>query len=213
MKAPAHGTGKGEADDRSATGLHGLVSGALGRLGRWGGLVFLLAGLALSGWGAYEGAYLAGWAGTHGTLTVQRCEVSYPNNASRSSRKNRRPVRCEGLFVSDGGAGRDAGAAVQVRQRYAAGTELSVQRTDGGYVQSGLDRAWRCFAAFFGGWVLTGLGLFCLATGYAPFGRSKVSYDDAWEAAGRGRTRAVVLGMIGVGLVGGAVSFLIGYLV
>ncbi|MBK3647433.1 hypothetical protein, partial [Streptomyces sp. MBT33] len=74
-------------------------------------------------------------------------------------------------------------------------------------------RAWRCFAAFFGGWVLTGLGLFCLATGYAPFGRSRVSYDDAWEAAGRGRTRAVVLGMIGAGLVGGAVSFLIGYLV
>ncbi|MCL6672699.1 MULTISPECIES: hypothetical protein [Streptomyces] len=211
--AQAQGTGKGDAGDGSATGLNGLVSGALGRLGRWGGLVFLLAGLALSGWGAYQGSYLAGWAGTHGTLTVQRCEVSYPNNASRSSRKNRRPVRCEGVFVADGGADREAGASVRVRQRYAAGTELSVQRAGGEYLQSGLDRAWRYFAAFFGGWVLTGLGLFCLATGYAPFGRSRVSYDGAWEAAGRGRTRVVVLGMTGVGSVGGILSFLISYLV
>ncbi|MGW3099939.1 hypothetical protein ACWDCC_41610 [Streptomyces sp. NPDC001102] len=30
-----------------------------------------------------------------------------------------------------------------------------------------------------GWWVLTGLGLFCFATGYAPFGRSRVPYDDA----------------------------------
>ncbi|WP_427165739.1 hypothetical protein ACQF4J_14260 [Streptomyces sp. C1-1] len=164
------------------------------------------------GWGAYEGAYLAGWAGTHGILTVRQCEVSYPNNASRGSRKNRRPMRCEGVCVSDGGRSRDAGVAVQVRRRYGAGTELSVQRTGGGYVQSGLDRPWRYFAAFFGGWVLTGLGLFCLTTGYAPSGRSRVSYDDAWEAAGRNHTRAVILGMIGVGLVGGAVSFLISYL-
>lgn len=210
--AQAQGAGKGDAGDGSATDLHGLVGQALGRLGRWSGLVFLLAGLALSGWGAYEGSYLAGWAATHGTLTVQRCEASHPNNASRSSRRNRRPVRCEGVFVADGGKGRDAGAAVRVRRRYGAGTELSVRRTGDEYVQSGLDRAWRSFAAFFGGWVLTGLGLFCLATGYAPFGRSRVSYDAAWEAAGRGRTRVVVLGMIGVGSVGGVVSFLISHL-
>jgi len=211
--------GKGEGGDRSAASS---LDGALGRLGRWGGLVFLLAGLALSGWGAYEGTYLAGWAGTHGTLTVQRCEVSYPNNASRSSRKNRRPVHCEGAFVSDDGNSRDAGAAVQVRHRYEAGAELSVQQTDapatatsadGEYIQAGLDRAWRYFAAFFGGWVLTGLGVFCLATGYAPFGQSRVSYDEAWEAAGRGATRVLVIGMIGVGLVGAAVTFLVSYLV
>ncbi|MGW2518486.1 hypothetical protein ACWC09_15990 [Streptomyces sp. NPDC001617] len=211
--------GKGEGGDRSAASS---LDGALGRLGRWGGLVFLLAGLALSGWGAYEGTYLAGWAGTHGTLTVQRCEVSYPNNASRSSRKNRRPVRCEGAFVSDDGNSRDAGAAVQVRHRYGAGAELSVQQTDapatatsadGEYIQAGLDRAWRYFAAFFGGWVLTGLGVFCLATGYAPFGQSRVSYDEAWGAAGRGATRVLVIGMIGVGLVGAAVTFLVSYLV
>ncbi|MCZ9338421.1 hypothetical protein NGM37_11600, partial [Streptomyces sp. TRM76130] len=93
------------------------MAGALGRLGRAGGLVFLLAGLLLSGWGAYQGAYLAGWAGTHGTLTVEQCDVSYPNNASRSSRKNRRPVRCAGTFVSDDGTHRDPEAAVQVRQQ------------------------------------------------------------------------------------------------
>ncbi len=218
--------GKGKGSDRSAAGL---VGSAFGRLGRWGGLVFLLAGLALSGWGAYEGAYLAGWAGTHGTLTVQQCEVSYPNNASRSSRMNRRPVRCEGTFVSDDGKSRDAAAAVQVKQRYAAETELSVQQTDapatdtsadGDYVQSGMDRAWRFFGAFFGGWVLTGLGLFCLATGYAPFGESRISFgesrisfDAAWDAAGRGVTRPILIGMIGVGLVGAGVSFLVSYFV
>lgn len=110
--AQTQGTGKGNIPDRFAACL---VGEAFGRLGRWGGLVFLLAGLALSGWGAYEGAYLAGWAGTHGALTVKQCEVSYANNASRSSRKNRRPVRCEGTFVSDDGKIKDAGAAVQVR--------------------------------------------------------------------------------------------------
>jgi hypothetical protein len=217
--AHPQGTGEGVASDRSAAGL---VGGAVGRLGRWGGLVFLLAGLVLSGWGAYEGAYLAGWAGTHGTLTVKQCEVGYPNNASRSSRKNRRPVRCEGAFVSDDGKSRDAGAAVQVRHRYGTGAELAVQQTDapatassadGEYIQAGLDRAWRFFAAFFGGWVLTGLGVFCLATGYAPFGQSRVSYDEAWNAAGRGVTRPILLGTIGAGLVGAGVSFLVSYFV
>lgn len=211
------GTGSGTGTDRSLTGL---VGGAFGRLGRAGGLVFLLAGLALSGWGAYEGAYAAGWAGTQGTLTVQQCEVSYPNNASRSSRKNRRPVRCEGTFVSEDGRSTDAHAAVQVRKRYAAGTELAVQQTepltaddagDAEYLQGGMDRAWRWFGAFFGGWVFTGLGVFCLATGFAPFGQSRISFDAAWEAAGRGATRAVVIGTIGVGLVGAGVSFLVSY--
>ncbi|MET7478719.1 hypothetical protein ABZT17_30740 [Streptomyces sp. NPDC005648] len=211
--------GKGEGGDRSAASS---LDKALGRLGRWGGVLFLLAGLALSGWGAYEGTYLAGWAGAHGTLTVRQCEVGHPNNAARSSRKNRRPVRCEGAFVSDDGRNRDPGAAVRVRHRYDAGAELAVQQTDaptsassadGAYIQAGLDRAWRYFAAFFGGWVLTGLGLFCLATGYAPFGQSRVPYDEAWEAAGRGVTRATVSGMIGVGLAGAVVTFLISYFV
>ncbi|MER6016009.1 hypothetical protein [Streptomyces bluensis] len=205
---------------RTNSFLAGLVSRAFGRLGRAGGLVFLAAGLALSGWGAYEGAYAAGWAGTHGTLKVKECEVSYPNNASRSSRKNRRPIRCDGTFVSDNGKSQDANAAVQVRHRYEPGTELSVQQTDppsthaaadGDYIQSGTDRAWRFFGAFFGGWVLTGLGVFCLATGYAPFGQSRISYNAAWEASGRGVTRPAVIGMIGAGLVGAGVSFLVSY--
>lgn len=215
--ARTQGTGSGTGIDRSLTGL---VGGAFGRLGRAGGPVFLLAGLVLSGFGAYEGAYAAGWAGTHGTLTVQQCELSYPSNASRSSRKNRRPVRCEGTFVSQDGKSTDSNGGVQVRRRYAQGAELAVQQaepptaegaSDAEYVQTGVDRAWRWFGAFFGGWVLTGLGVFCLATGFAPFGRSRVSFDAAWEAAGRGVTRSVVIGMIGVGLVGAGVSFLVGY--
>ncbi|TXS53898.1 hypothetical protein EAO75_07180 [Streptomyces sp. uw30] len=215
--ARTQGTGRGTGIDRSLTRL---VGGAFGRLGRAGGLVFLIAGLTVSGFGAYEGAYAAGWAGTRGTLTVQQCEVSYPSSASRSSRKNRRPVRCEGTFVSEDGKSTDTGAAVQVRQRYARGAELAVQQTDpptaegamdAEYVQTGMDRAWRWFGAFFGGWVLTGLGVFCLATGFAPFGRSRISFDAAWEAAGRGVTRSVVIGTIGVGLVGAAVSFLVSY--
>ncbi|MER5937509.1 hypothetical protein ABT121_09345 [Streptomyces sp. NPDC001928] len=211
------GKGSGTGVDRS---LAGLVGRAFGRLGRAGGLVFLLAGLALSGWGAYEGAYAAGWAGTKGTLTVKQCEVSYPNNASRSSRKNRRPIRCEGTFVSEDGVGRDANAAVQVRQRYSPGTELAVQQTEpptaddataAEYLQSGMDRAWRWFGAFFGGWVFTGLGVFCLVTGFAPFGQSRISFDAAWEAAGRGATRSAVVGVMGVALVGAGVSFLVSY--
>ncbi|MCZ9340655.1 hypothetical protein NGM37_23125, partial [Streptomyces sp. TRM76130] len=60
-----------------------------------------------------------------------------------------------------------------------------------------------------GGWVLTGLGVFCLATGYAPFGRSRVSYDAAWEAAGRGALRPIVLGMLGAGIAGAGVCLLV----
>ncbi|MCT9079508.1 hypothetical protein [Streptomyces fulvoviolaceus] len=213
--APAQGTGT----DRSAAGL---VGRAFGRLGRAGGLVFLLAGLVMSGWGAYQGAYAVGWAGTHGTLTVKQCEVNSAVNASRNSRKKRLNVRCAGTFVSEDGKSTDAGAAVQVRSRYTQGTELSVQQAeapttdtsaDGDYVRADEPRGWRFFAAFFGGWVLTGLGVFCLATGFAPFGQSRVSYDAAWEAAGRGVTRPVLLGMLGVGLLGAGVSFLVSYFV
>lgn len=217
--ARTQGTGQGAGTDRSAVGL---VGRAFGRLGRAGGLVFLLAGLALSGWGAYEGAYAAGWAGTHGTLTVKQCERNSSLNTSRSSRKKRLTVRCEGTFVSEDGKSTDANAAVRVRYKYAQGTELSVQQaaapttdtaTDGDYIQTNKPRGWRFFAAFFGGWVLTGLGAFCLATGYAPFGQSRISYDAAWAASGRGVTRPIVIGVIGVGLVGAAVSFLVSYFV
>jgi hypothetical protein len=217
--APTQGTGQGAGTDRS---LAGLVGRAFGRLGRAGGLVFLLAGLALSGWGAYEGAYAAGWAGTHGTLTVKQCELNSSLNTSRSSRKKRLNVRCEGTFVSEDGKSTDTGAAVRVRSKYAQGTELSVQQADapttatsadGDYTQTDKPRGWRFFAAFFGGWVLTGLGVFCLGTGYAPFGQSRISFDAAWEAAGRGVTRPVLIGMIGVGLVGAGVSFLVSYFV
>ncbi|KMS70658.1 hypothetical protein ACM01_30760 [Streptomyces viridochromogenes] len=151
--ARTQGTGSGTGAGRSLTGL---VGGVFGRLGRAGGLVFLIVGLVLSGFGAYEGAYTAGWAGTRGALTVQQCEVSYPGNASRSSRKNRRPVRCEGTFVSEDGKTTDPDAAVRVRKRYAHGAELAVQQAapptaegarDAEYVQTGMDRAWRWFGA------------------------------------------------------------------
>jgi hypothetical protein len=179
--------------------------------------VFLLAGLILSGFAAYEGTYAAGWAGTHGTLMVEGCEVSYPNNASRSSRKNRRTVRCYGTFVSDDGKTEGINASLQGKRRYLQGTEVSVQRTDlptvdadtdATYVATGMDRALRWFAAFFGGWVLVGLGVFCVVTGYAPFGRSRISYNAAWEAAGRSVTRPAVIGIIGVGIVGAGLSYL-----
>ncbi|GAA2286255.1 hypothetical protein GCM10010145_66020 [Streptomyces ruber] len=216
-QGPEKSTGKGSTIDRF---LSKLVAGTFGRLGRAGGLAFLAAGLVLSGFGAYEGTYAAGWAGTRGTLTVEECTVSYPNNASRSSRKNRRPIRCEGTFVSEDGRRRDTSAAVQMRQRYEQGAELPVTQTDpptsadatdADYTATGMDRALRWFAAFFGGWVLTGLGVFCLATGYAPFGRSRVSYGAAWEASGRGATRPAVVAMIGVGLAGALVTFLVSY--
>ncbi|KUL40249.1 hypothetical protein [Streptomyces regalis] len=125
--ARTQGTGSGTSVDRSLTGL---VGEAFECLGRAGGLVFLLAGLTLSEFGAYEGTYTAGWAGTHGNLTVRPCEVSYPSNASRSSRKNRRPVRCEGTFVSENGKSTDSNAGVQVRRRYAQGAELAVQQAE-----------------------------------------------------------------------------------
>ncbi|MDQ0993397.1 hypothetical protein [Streptomyces sp. V3I7] len=217
VMARTQGTAQRSAIDRF---LLGLVSRTFGRLGRAGGLVFLLAGLIVSGLGAYQGAYAAGWAGTHGTLTVERCEVSYLNNASRSSRKNRRPIRCHGTFVSEDGKSKDTNAAVQLRARLAQGTQLPVQQTDaptgtngtdGDYVATGLDRALRWFSCFFGGWVLTALGVFCLATGYAPFGRSRITFDAAWKLSGAGATRPAVVGLIGVGLVGAVALFLVSY--
>ncbi|MGI5458470.1 hypothetical protein ACQEWB_35900 [Streptomyces sp. CA-249302] len=215
--AGTHGAGKG-----GGSSADGFVGRVLGRLGRWGGLVFLLAGLATSGWGGYEGAYTVGWAGTHGTLTVKQCVDDSSLNSSRNSRKKRLTVRCDGRFASADGSSTDANATVRVRSEYASGTELSVQQVDapssataadGDYVRTDKPRAWRFFAAFFGGWVLTGLGVFCLATGYAPFGRSRVSYDEAWEASGRGATRPVLIGMLGVGLLGAGVSYLVSYFV
>lgn len=202
-------------NDRS---LSGRVGGVLGRLGRAGGVVFLLVGLVLGGVGAYQGAYAAGWVGTHGTVTVEGCEVNYPHNASRSSRKNRRIVRCYGTFVSDDGKSKDVNATLEGQRRYLPGTEVSVQQTDlptadvdtdANYVVAGLNRAMRWFAAFFASWVLIGLGVFCVATGYAPFGRSRISYDAAWEAAGQNAMRPAVIGMIGVGIAGAGLSYLV----
>ncbi|MBT2504799.1 hypothetical protein J7I98_02595 [Streptomyces sp. ISL-98] len=198
--------------------LRGLVGSTLGRLGRAGGVVFLLAGLALTGVGAYQGAYAAGWAGTHGTLTVESCEVTSPHNVSRSSRKNRSTIRCCGTFASDDGKAKDINAALEGKRGYLQGTEVSVQQTDAptadadtdaDYVVAGLNRAMHWFAAFFAGWVLTGLGVFCVATGYAPFGSSRISYGAAWDAAGRNATRPTTIGMIGVGIVGAGLSYLV----
>ncbi|MDG4856968.1 hypothetical protein P8605_02130 [Streptomyces sp. T-3] len=178
-----------------------------------------MGGLVLGGFGAYEGAYAAGWAGTHGKLTVESCDVVHTRHGSSSGRKNRgRTVRCHGTFVSDDGKTKDVNATLESKRDYLQKTQVSVQQTDFGtidldtdasYVVSGWDRALRWFAGFFGAWILIGLGVFCLATGYAPFGRSRIGFNAAWEAAGRNVTRAAVIGMMGVGLVGAVLSFLI----
>jgi hypothetical protein len=77
---------------------------------------------------------------------------SHPHCASRSSRKNRRTVRCYGTFVSDDGKAKDINAALEGKRRYLQGTEVSVQQTgaptadadtDTGYVAAGLNRAMR----------------------------------------------------------------------
>ena len=189
-------------------------------LGRLGGAVFLIIGLLLSGYSAYEGVYAAGFAGTAGTLKVTSCEAKYHHNASRRSRRGTDNVRCHGTFVAAAKSDRDTRAYVDTRRDYPAGATLDVQQggpalslthigSDRDYVATDAKRALRWLSGVFGGLVLIGLGVFCTATGYAPFGRSQITFDAAWETAGRSTLRRLVIAVLGVGLVGAGLSWLV----
>lgn len=190
-------------------------------LGRLGGAVFLIFGLLVGGYSVYEGVYAAGWAGTAGTLKVSSCESKYLHNASRRSRRGTDNVRCHGIFAAaDGKSGRDTEAAVDTRHGYPTGAVLDVQQggpalslthlgSDRDYVATDAKRALRWFSGTFAGLLLLALGLFCTATGYAPFGRSQITFDGAWEAAGRSRLRSIVIGTVAVGLAGAGLCWLV----
>ncbi|MDI3407190.1 hypothetical protein [Streptomyces cavernicola] len=189
-------------------------------LGRLGGAVFLILGLLLSGYSTYEGVYAAGLAGTAGTLKVTSCESKFLHNASRRSRRGTDNVRCHGTFAPAAGNGpRDSQAYVDTRRGYPEGALLDVQQggpalslthlgEDRDYVATDAGRALRWFSGTLGGLVLIGLGVFCTATGYAPFGRSEITYESAWERAGRSPLRRTVIGFLAVGLVGAGLCWL-----
>ncbi|MGW0733551.1 hypothetical protein [Streptomyces sp. NPDC002851] len=193
-------------------------------LSRTGSAVLLILGLLVIGYAGYEGAYAAGLAGADGKLKVTECAVKNPDNAARNSRKGRQNMRCYGTFVPGGAKGttaaRDTSAYVDIKAGYPEGAELSVRRqpgptlipeisTDGGYVVVTAKNALRWTAGLLGGLALTGLGVFCAGTGYSPFGRSRVTFDGAWDAAGRGALRPTVIGMLGVGVAGAALAWLV----
>ncbi|NBE52722.1 hypothetical protein [Streptomyces boluensis] len=190
-------------------------------LGRLGGAVFLIIGLLVSGYSAYEGVYAAGFAGTAGTLKVTSCESKFLHNSARRSRRGTDNVRCHGTFVAaEGKAARDREAYVDTRRGYPAGAVLDVQQggpalslthlgSERDYVATDAKRAMRWFSGTFAGLAFLGLGIFCTASGYAPFGRSRISYDAAWEAAGRSALRPTVIGFLAVGLVGAGLCWLV----
>ncbi|MFC7308673.1 hypothetical protein ACFQVC_31210 [Streptomyces monticola] len=190
-------------------------------LGRLGSVVFLALGLLVGGYSAYEGAYAAGLAGSAGTLKVTSCESKFVHNASRRSRRGTDNVRCHGTFTgSDGRGARDAQASVDTRRGYPAGTTLDVQQggpalslthigSGQAYGATDSKRALRWFSGTFAGVALVGLGIFCGATGYSPFKRSLVSFDAAWETAGRSSLRWVVIAAVGAGVVGAGLVWLV----
>ncbi|MDI3420760.1 hypothetical protein [Streptomyces luteolus] len=190
-------------------------------IGRLGGAVFLILGLLLSGYSTYEGVYAAGFAGTAGTLKVTSCEAKFHHNASRRSRRGTDNVRCHGTFVPAAGTQgeRDSRAYVDTRRGYPEGALLDVQQggpalslthlgEDRDYVATDGKRALRWFSGSLGGLVLIGLGIFCTATGYAPFGRGQITYETAWERAGRSPLRRIVIAFLAAGLVGAGLCWL-----
>ncbi|MFM9373049.1 hypothetical protein [Streptomyces sp. Da 82-17] len=190
-------------------------------LGRLGGAVFLILGLLLSAYSAYEGGYAAGFAGSAGELKVSSCEAKFHHNAARRSRRGTDNVRCHGTFVPAPGqsGARDPQAYVDTRRGYPEGAVLEVRQggpalslthlgEDRDYVATDGKRALRWFSGALAGLVLIGLGVFCTATGYAPFGRSRITYEAAWERAGRSPLRRTVIGLLGVGLVGAGLCWL-----
>ncbi|MFE2425379.1 hypothetical protein ACFXJ5_01265 [Streptomyces sp. NPDC059373] len=155
--------------------------------GRGAGLLLVLAGLLVPGWLVHEAAYSAGFAGTHGTLTVGHCEyrTSYHRKPRLFTTKN---YDCHGTFVGDGDGDEDAAALVETHQNYAAGTKVSVQRTGTDVLSQGWSyglpswtrAVYEIAGAFF---VLLALpvGLLCLVTG-CTFGRwGGLTYSQADE--------------------------------
>lgn len=156
-----------------------------------GGLFFLI-GLVCVGVSVYNAAHTAGFAGRHGTLTVERCWID------QGSRNSSDKTLCSGTFRPDDG-GKPRQEAV-VHRELKKGDEVAVQQTGRGYLPGGLAETWRWNALFFIGWIVAALGVPFAATGLFP-GRGQAFQVGA---AIRGTRAAKVMKYLLVGGAGGA---------
>ncbi|WP_181768336.1 hypothetical protein [Streptomyces albidus (ex Kaewkla and Franco 2022)] len=160
--------------------------------GRALGGFFFLIGLVCVGISVYNAAHTAGFAGRHGTVTVQRCWID------QGGRNSSDKTVCSGTFRPDDGGTSQRDAVVH--RDLKAGDEIAVQQTGRGYLPSGLAETWRWNALFFIGWIAAALGVPFAATGIFP-GRSQASQVGALIS---GTRAAKVMKYLFIGGAGGA---------
>ncbi|MFJ5535371.1 hypothetical protein [Streptomyces sp. NPDC093261] len=163
-----------------------------------GGLFFVLA-LAIFGFSLYNAAHAAGVAGTHGTLTVERCWVK------QGSRSSSDTTVCGGTFRSDDGKITDDEASIRAKVK--SGSKVSVQQAGGSYVRVGFGETTRWIALFFLGWLVVAFGMSFVATGRFP--RSGMQVAMITRAVSGTRVGAVRKWFVGVGLAGSGVCLLL----
>lgn len=138
--------------------------------GRGTGLVLVVVATLLSTFWVQQSLAEAGFTGTHGTLTVERCSFVTNHGSKKSRRLQDRDYDCTGTFVADGDGATDTDAVIRVSEDQKTGTKLSVQQSGGDYQFPGWTRALFTLAGALFMIAVFAFGLFCLATG-CSFGK------------------------------------------
>ncbi|KPI00656.1 hypothetical protein OK074_5749 [Actinobacteria bacterium OK074] len=201
--------------ETNAAAPGGGAGGSAG-LGRLIGAGLILAALVLLALGSYLGPYSYAKS-TPGKLTVETCTVDYKYHSSTSSsaRKRTKTRWCYGTFTADNGSTKDINAELRSDALYQRGHVIEARKTgDTSYQQ---DHGWVGAIAigcawWFGALLPLAVGLYCTATGYAFGAGSGSGAGSSRRETSRGLLRTVFV-MIGVGVVGVAVSLLVMFFV
>ncbi|MGW7492247.1 hypothetical protein [Streptomyces sp. NPDC054786] len=177
-------------------------------------------------WFAFQAVNAGGFIGEHGVFTVRSCKQVFTDTTQYGSHGDatdkRKKAGCDGTFRSDDGKTVDNGAHVSFATDDvgngdtfvshllgddARGTKASVQHRGSGsvfgsgYTPANLHKvSYSTWLAFFG-FALLGLGIFCWG---ANWPRSNgPSLGDAWRHSLGSGTRALIIGLLAVSIVGG----------
>lgn len=176
-------------------------------IGRAVGLVLVMLGVTVCAISVRGVALAAGYTGTHGTYTVEKCKERY--TAGGSGRHGSRTISCTGTFRAD----RDVDGARTVNPFgafhpdtvYPPGTRVPVQSGDDGtYVVTGREQVWGRAAGVSVSLPMLAAGAFCLLTGFGA--RRGRPFGDSWDGLPGGMVlRPLLLSVTGVGILGAAV--------
>jgi hypothetical protein len=173
-------------------------------LARLIGAGLIIVGVVLLSLGAYLGPVRYATS-TPGKLTVETCTVDYKYRGSSSSSRKRTKTRwCYGTFTADNGSARDLNAELKSDALYQKGHVLDARRS--GDTNYQLDRGWVYAIALgcawgFGALIALATGVFIAVTGF-PYGEG--------ESQALFRT---CLTLVGVGVLGLAISLLVAFFV